>query len=468
MMEASRALDRRPFALPLSAPQSAPRPRALAMTVRARAVVTPLAGNRSGSSALVGRRARAVSGRGNARAVTLHRTPDSRVGVARGLAARAMATKSTEYGDAATAVNEGLRLFESREYEAATRAFTAALGLRPNEDEARAASYNRACGYVKLNMYDEARDDLISAVNEHNLKFKVLMEDPDLDAFRSSTQYGEVAAAVKGGQGRSTMVNLRAEAQEPFRFFKLYLFGGLAAGAGLGLFIIGTRLIKAMQGGEGAPDMQETVTNLGINTAGLILFAFLLRGELQGRDQIIKKVEREEELGRLSVLLGDSDKSAMFSRLRGSYRVFIVAGSEEHITKTLSSLEKYKEKLSKNKVIVLPVSMEESDSEEDLPFGQRSRRAKTSKTTEMTAAAAATLLGSDKKLKLTPVDVGAWQRWIVNQVETSGFDPTVRDVFFGVAKNGTIWKSGAGIPNWAKIFEDLPDEDSLQGKVSGV
>jgi len=359
-------------------------------------------------------------------------------------------------------------LFESREYEAATRAFTTALGMRPNEDEARAASYNRACGYVKLNMYDEARDDLIAAVNEHNLKFKVLMEDPDLDAFRSSTQYGEVAAAVKGGQGRSTMVNLRAEAQEPFRFFKLYLFGGLAAGAGLGLFIIGTRLIKAMQGGEGAPDMQETVTNLGINTAGLILFAFLLRGEIQGRDQIIKKVEREEELGRLSVLLGDSDKSAMFSRLRGSYRVFIVAGSEEHITKTLASLEKYKEKLSKNKVIVLPVSMEENDSEEDLPFGQRSRRAKTSKTTEMTAAAAATLLGNDKKLKLTPVDVGAWQRWIVNQVEMSGFDPTVRDVFFGVAKNGTIWKSGAGIPNWAKIFEDLPDEDSLQGKVSGV
>ena len=47
------------------------------------------------------------------------------------------------------------------------------------------------------------------------------------------------------------MVNLRAEAQEPFRFFKLYLFGGLAAGAGLGLFIIGTRLVKAVPGGRG-------------------------------------------------------------------------------------------------------------------------------------------------------------------------------------------------------------------------
>ncbi|OUS46515.1 hypothetical protein BE221DRAFT_192005 [Ostreococcus tauri] len=382
-----------------------------------------------------------------------------------GMMPRAVRDRSTEgYADAATAVNEGLRLFAGKEYEGATRAFGAALTMSPSEDEARAARYNRACGYVKLNEYDAARDDLIAAVNEHNLKFKVLMDDPDLDAFRSTTQYGEVAAA-----GSNTMVNLRAEAQEPFRFFKLYLFGGLAAGAGLGLFIIGTRLVKALQGGEGAPDLTETVTNLGINTAGLIAFTLLLRGELKGREQIIKKVEREEELGRLGVTLGDGEKSVLFSRLRGSYRVFVVAGSEEHINKTLASLEKYKEKLTKSKVVVLPVSMDKTDAERgDLPFGQRSRRSKASKTTEMTAAAAAALLGDDKKLKLTPVDVGAWQKWIVNQVELSGFDPTVRDVFFGVAKNGTIWKSGAGIPNWAKMFEELPDEDSLQGKVTGV
>jgi tetratricopeptide (TPR) repeat protein len=163
-------------------------------------------------------------------------------------------------------VNEGLALFEAKKYDEAIRAFTAALALGPNEDESRAASYNRACGYIKMNMYDEAQEDLIAAVNEYNLKFKVLMEDPDLDAFRTSPQYNEVAAAVKGGRGASSMVNLRAEAQEPFRFIKLYLFGGLAAGAGLGLFIIGTRLVKALQGGEGAPDLTETVTNLGINT----------------------------------------------------------------------------------------------------------------------------------------------------------------------------------------------------------
>jgi len=366
-------------------------------------------------------------------------------------------------------VNKGLTLFRDGAYEEATEAFTRALSASPSDDEARAARYNRACGYIKLTMYDEARDDLIAAVNEYDLKFKVLMNDPDLDAFRTSSQYNEVAAAVKGGRGSSTMVSLRAEAQEPFRFLKLYLFGGLASGAGLGLFIIGTRLIKALQGGEDAPDVQETVTNLGINIVGLIAFGLLLKSELAAREQIIKKVEREEELGRLSVTLGDGMKNVLFSRLRGSYRVFIVAGSDGHILQTLESLERFKDKLKENKIVVLTVNMnEDAASENDLPFGQRRRKAKTSKTTELSASATAMLLGGDKKLKLSPVDESAWRRWIVNQIESSGFDPTVRDVFFSVAKNGTLWKSGAGIPNWMRLFEELPTEDSIQGKVSGV
>ena len=373
------------------------------------------------------------------------------------------------YANAAAAVNAGLALFEQKKFDEATSAFTQALGQSPNEDEALAASYNRACGYIKLNMYDEARDDLIAAVNEYNLKFKVLMNDPDLDAFRTSTQYNEVAAAVKGGRGASTMVNLRAEAQEPFRFLKLYLFGGLASGAGLGLFIIGTRLIKALQGGEDAPDMQETVTNLGINVVGLVVFGLLLKNELALRKQVIQKVEREEELGRLGVTLGDSSKNVLFSRLRGSYRVFIVAGSDGHILETLESLERFKDKLKDNKIVVLTVNMnEQASAEDDLPFGQRRRKARTSKTTELSASAAAMLLGGDKKLKLAPVDESAWRRWIINQIESSGFDPTVRDVFFSVAKNGTIWKSGAGVPNWMKLFDELPTEDSIQGKVTGV
>jgi hypothetical protein len=39
-----------------------------------------------------------------------------------------------------------------------------------------------------------------------------------------------------------------------------------------------------------------------------------------------------------------------------------------------------------------------------------------------------------------------------------GFDKSVRDVFFSVGKDGTLWKSGAGTPNWMKLIEELPDD----------
>ena len=44
----------------------------------------------------------------------------------------------------------------------------------------------------------------------------------------------------------------------------------------------------------------------------------------------------------------------------------------------------------------------------------------------------------------------------------------MRDVFFAVAKNGTLWKSGAGVPNWMKLLEELPEEGSVQASVAGI
>lgn len=47
---------------------------------------------------------------------------------------------------------------------------------------------------------------------------------------------------------------------------------------------------------------------------------------------------------------------------------------------------------------------------------------------------------------------------MVNEIERVGFDKSVRDVFFSVGKDGTLWKSGAGTPNWMKLIEELPDD----------
>ena len=52
--------------------------------------------------------------------------------------------------------------------------------------------------------------------------------------------------------------------QAPFRFARITLFGGLAAGAGLGLLVIIGRLIKSIQGGPGAPPLEVRGPEAGV------------------------------------------------------------------------------------------------------------------------------------------------------------------------------------------------------------
>jgi len=42
--------------------------------------------------------------------------------------------------------------------------------------------------------------------------------------------------------------------QAPFRFARTFIFGGLAAGAGLGLIVIIGRLVRSLQGERGAAE----------------------------------------------------------------------------------------------------------------------------------------------------------------------------------------------------------------------
>ena len=318
-----------------------------------------------------------------------------------------------------------------------------------------------------------------------------------MEVFRGTPQYDEMAAEeVKGFRSNKAIASLRAEAQEPFRFLKLYVFGGLAAGATLGLIIILTRLAAALKGGDDAPDLGETLTNMAVNLGGIGVFGYLLKGEFAARDKMKEKVEREEEMGRLRVSIEENSEDVLMSQLRGNYRVFVIAGSEEHIEETVTSLAKYKAMLKENNVIIATVDMltggggkkkkkgakkpaagagvaalaaEFATEREagaaggdsaaapapetalaataEIQFGNRSRR-------QEVAASAASV--TEKRWRVAPVDDAAWRAWIINEIERSGFDPTVRDVFFSVGKDGTLWKSGAGIPNWMKLIEELP------------
>ncbi len=57
----------------------------------------------------------------------------------------------------------------------------------------------------------------------------------------------------------------------------------------------------ACTGGEGAPDLTETLLNLSINSAALAGFSFLFFRDLRGAEKDRLVVDREEQLGRLLV-----------------------------------------------------------------------------------------------------------------------------------------------------------------------
>ena len=125
---------------------------------------------------------------------------------------------------AAEKVNRGLEKFEAKQYQDAADFFTDALKLNPNEEESRASHYNRACAYVKMNKYEQAKDDLMVALEKFDLDFRVLQRDDDLAKFRNTEQFEEIDVEYGDGKEKqAAQAKLRAEAAEPFRFLKLFL-----------------------------------------------------------------------------------------------------------------------------------------------------------------------------------------------------------------------------------------------------
>lgn len=74
------------------------------------------------------------------------------------------------------AVELGQQSFDRADYTEALRLFKAALDLRPDNDEARAALYNKACAHARLKNWQEAADDVVSAVNDYGLKLEVAVK----------------------------------------------------------------------------------------------------------------------------------------------------------------------------------------------------------------------------------------------------------------------------------------------------
>lgn len=383
-------------------------------------------------------------------------------------------------------VETGLEVFRVGDAEAALELFQRALQLNPNDDEARAALYNSACALTKLNRWQEAADAVVAAVNERNLKLLVALRDPDLQDLRDRREWTVALDQVAGGVSNSGYIKLRTEAKAPFRLTRILFFGALAAGAGLGLLIITSRLVTALQGGENAPDVTDSAQNFGINAAALALLGYLLYRDItsQRRDQQI--VEREEDLAALQVIMGGNRKVPL-AAFRGSARPVILTGSRGQVTRALSAAEPYKKELRARGVSVIPVVLSDDDPGEALrrlkaelqetgvvsavgSSGPRSVGKAQGFAVDPNNAIATTSQQSgdrkDARWQLEAADEDEWRGWMQQQARTAGVVSPGENFYVQVQLDGTVRASGVGNPPWRKFLDDLPELDDVRTKLT--
>lgn len=271
------------------------------------------------------------------------------------------------------AINRGLAEFhENKNPSAALALFDLALSSPSafpaplTEDEARAATYNRACALAALSRWEEAAAGVLSAVNDKGLKLDVAAKDPDLRRLRERREWIDLLEQAKGGVTTGAVVRARAEAKSPFRGLRLFLFGGLGAGAGLGLLIIVARVTQALRGGEGAPDLNDSLRNLAINAAAVAAFSFLFARDFKGSARDRAAAEAEESLSKLELSLRDG-RVVPLATFRGRARPVLVSGPRAAVAKALKAAAPFREELLERGVRFIGVETDAAD-----PDGEKS------------------------------------------------------------------------------------------------
>lgn len=380
------------------------------------------------------------------------------------------------------AVEKGLQVFQGgKAGEDATKEalalFERAMELSPSRPEARAALYNAGCCHAKLKQWQSAVDAVQSAINEWGLKLSVAMEDKDLAPLRERREWLDVAGQLRGGVSDNSLVQLRSEAKAPFRLTRLIFGSGLLFGAGLGLLIIGARLVQAIQGGEGAPDTTETLKNLAINGAAVAVLGWIVRRDLTTSDRDKRVVLREESLARLQVAVG-KDRVLPIASFRGRTRPVLLAGSQAWLKKAVDAAEPYREELQLRGVSIVKLPLAAADDPADRlkalkrefkrQPGKSSQGFGTDKevaTAALKAAAQPAAKKTDAKWILEPVEVPEWLTWIAAQQSAANVEDG-ENVFVQVSLDGTVRSSGLGVPPWQKFVGDLAPLDDVRTKLT--
>ncbi|KGN52798.1 protein LOW PSII ACCUMULATION 1, chloroplastic [Cucumis sativus] len=378
---------------------------------------------------------------------------------------------------AESCVNFGLQLFSKGRVKEALVQFEAALNMDPNPMEAQAALYNKACCHAYRGEGKKAADCLRVALREYNLKFGTILNDPDLASFRALPEFKELQEEARmGGEdigyGFRRDLKLISEVQAPFRGVRKFFYVALSAAAGISLLFNIPRLFRAIQGGDGAPDVWETAGNLAVNVGGIIVFVALFLWDNKKEEEQLAQISRNETLSRLPLRLS-TNRIVELVQLRDTVRPVILAGKKETVSSAIQKAERFRTELLRRGVLLVPVIWGE---------GREPQIEKKGFGAPTTAAAAAlpsigedfekraqsitakSKLKAEIRFRAEVISPAEWESWIRNQQESEGVTPG-EDVYIILRLDGRVRRSGRGMPDWQKIIEELPPMEALLSKL---
>ncbi|CAH9097132.1 unnamed protein product [Cuscuta europaea] len=384
------------------------------------------------------------------------------------------ATAST----AESCVNLGLSLFSKGRVKDALEQFDSALSLDPNPAEAQAALYNKACCHAYRGEGKRAAECLRLALKEYNLKFSTILNDPDLASFRALPVFKELQEEARlGGEdiGYSFRRDLKliSEVQAPFRGVRRFFYVAFTAAAGISLLFTIPRLIRAVQGGDGSPDIWETAGNAAINVGGIVVFIALLLWDNKKEEEQLVQITRDETLSRLPIRLS-TNRIVELVQLRNTVRPVILAGKKETVTLSMKRAERFRSELLKRGVLLIPVIWGDG---RDLQtpkkgFGLSPKTSASlpsigedfEKRSE--SIIAQSKLKAEIRFKAEAVSPVEWEQWIRDQQKSEGVTPG-EDVYIILRLDGRVRRSGKGLPDWGQIVKELPPVEALLSKLEG-
>ena len=263
----------------------------------------------------------------------------------------------------------------------------------------------------------------------------------------------------KQKQEFDSYVRIRAEAEAPFRSFRIVIFGfGVVSAATANLFAIPQ--IAAFLGHlENAKSLDTILTDSAINIGALAILSLLLKRDLDAQQKQLARVQREEDLGRLAVQLVNG-KRARLTELRGFARPVLVIGTPVHVADAIAKAEPFKERLLQAGVCLVPLPVLGGDNAPLPPAPAVSSRGKA----DAEAEAEAEEVVDDPRWKVTPLRLPEWKQWVLGQLATVGkteAEVEGKGLFVGLRLDGRVRSSGTGSPPFERYSYELA---AIEGK----